>query len=110
MNKTANYYESEEMMVDTGDLLSLIGNARYNGVDSVLIHSEHLSEDFFDLKTGVAGEYLQKMNYSMKAAIVLCESHLEHPRFREMVFEANRSGDIVYFQDSHSAQAWLNNN
>ncbi len=108
MNSTLNYYESKEIIEDIGDFLDFIGNAGYSGVRSVLINSEHLTEDFFDLKSGVAGEYLQKLsNYALRAAILLDESHLEHPRFREMVFEANRSGSISYFKDKDAAIQWL---
>lgn len=108
MNSTKNYFETKDMIKDTGDFLDLIGNAGYSGMNCVLIDSKHLTEDFFDLRSGVAGEYLQKLsNYSMRAAIILDEIHLENPRFREMVFEANRSGSIVYFKDRNSAEEWL---
>lgn len=108
MEKTVRYFESTERMNDTGDFLDLIGNAGYRKATGVLIHSTHLPESFFDLKSGVAGEYLQKLsNYSVRAAIVLEESHLENPRFREMVQEANKSGNIAYFTDRDSAGDWL---
>ncbi|MBI9099889.1 MAG: DUF4180 domain-containing protein [Spirochaetaceae bacterium] len=108
MNKTAKYHESENLIAHISDFLDFIGNARYNGTANVLIHSGHLTEDFFNLKSGVAGEYLQKLsNYVMRAAIILDETHLEQPRFREMVFEANRSGDIAYFKDKETAFSWL---
>ncbi len=109
MNSTTNYFESSQLMKDTGDFLDLIGNAAYNRASGVLIHSAHLPELFFNLKSGIAGEYLQKLsNYAMRAAIILDGSHLEHPRFREMVSEANQSGDIAYFKEIGSAREWLN--
>lgn len=102
------FYESRELICDISDFLSLLGNAGYHGNGKLLIQSHHLTDDFFNLKSGLAGEFLQKMsNYSIKAAIVLDQSHLEHPRFREMVSESNRQGLIVYFKDQNLAEAWL---
>jgi len=109
MNSTKNYYESVEQIKNLSDFLDFIGNARYSGTASILINPGHLTDDFFDLKTGLAGEYLQKIsNYAMRAAIILSESHLEQPRFREMVYEANKSGrSIAYFFDKKEAKEWL---
>ena len=109
MNNTTTYFESTQLMNNIGDFLDLIGNAGYNRASGVLIHSAHLPQLFFDLKSGIAGEYLQKLsNYAMRAAIILDDSHLEHRRFREMVSEANRSGSIAYFKEIESARNWLN--
>jgi len=108
MEKTALYFESTEMIKETGDFLDLIGNAAYRKASGVLIHSAHLPEDFFELKSGLAGEFLQKLsNYAVRAAIVLDDSHLERLRFREMVQEANKGGNIAYFTDVSSAGEWL---
>ncbi|MBN2657902.1 MAG: DUF4180 domain-containing protein [Spirochaetales bacterium] len=108
MEKTVQYYESTEMIKDTGDFLDLIGNAGYRGASGILIHSIHLPDAFFELKSGLAGEYLQKLsNYSVRAAIVLEDSHLNHPRFREMVREANKGGNIAYFTYAEAAGEWL---
>lgn len=97
-----------KLMRDTGDFLDLIGNAAYQRAPGVLVHSRHLPDEFFDLKSGIAGEYLQKLsNYGVKAAFVIENEHLNHPRFREMVGEANRQGLIAYFTDSVEAGSWL---
>lgn len=110
MNSAVRYYQSTEMINDTGDFLDLIGNAGYNRASGVLIHSHHLPEEFFDLKSRLAGEYLQKLsNYSMRAAFVIRDIHLEHPRFREMVLEANKGGNVAYFTSLEKAGDWLDN-
>jgi len=109
MNSTKKYYESMEQIKDLSEFLDFIGNARYRGTANILINSGHLTDDFFDLKSGVAGEYLQKLsNYAMRAAIILDKKHLENLRFREMVSEANKSGNIAYFSEMTGAEAWLN--
>ena len=62
MKNTKNYHESLEQIKDLSDFLDYIGNARYSGTSNILINSGHLTEDFFDLKSGLAGDYLQKLS------------------------------------------------
>src|SRR3546814_17343453 len=44
------------------DGVDLIGNVYYQGFEKVIVYRESLSHDFFDLKTGMAGEILQKFS------------------------------------------------
>ena len=90
---------------DAVDLLSLAGSEKTN---RVIIHADNLHQDFFDLKTGLAGEILQKFaNYFIKSAIILTPELAQHPRFREMVRESNRNGDTGYFDDREAAMQWI---
>ena len=46
-------------------------SADYHGASGIIAHEQNFSEAFFDLKTRIAGEMLQKYsNYGMKLAIV----------------------------------------
>ena len=47
---------------DIQDVLDLMANAGYLGADRILIHTENLPDGFFDLKTRIAGEILQKFS------------------------------------------------
>ncbi|MCP4162764.1 MAG: DUF4180 domain-containing protein [Deltaproteobacteria bacterium] len=108
MGISGNYVESRQHIGDTSDLLSLMAEAGSLCSSNLLIHSKHLTEEFFNLKSGVAGEFLQKFsNYSTRVAILLDESRLKHPRFKEMVLEANKQGDIAYFEDHEAGIRWL---
>lgn len=64
---------SSETPVKTGqdalELAELCGEAK---TDRLMIHREALPEDFFRLRSGVAGAVLQKfITYSLKTAIIL---------------------------------------
>jgi hypothetical protein len=81
------------------DALDLIGEAMRQGASLVLIPVERLGEDFFKLRTRVAGEIVQKfVTYRMRLAIVGdISGHLsESSALRDFVREANR-GDQVWF-------------
>ena len=82
------------------DAVDLIGEAQ--GADFIAIATERLDADFFRLRTGVAGQMLQKfMTYGRRVAIVGDISrHIEESTaFRDFVIESNR-GDHVWFVGS----------
>ncbi|WP_119727476.1 DUF4180 domain-containing protein [Thermomonospora amylolytica] len=58
-------------IVGEQDALDLIGNAGYQDAGWVVIPVARLHEDFFRLRTGVAGAILQKFaNYGMGVAVL----------------------------------------
>ena len=63
---------NELLLSSPQDALDLIATARYEtGCEALILPKEIVSEDFFILSSGLAGEVLQKfVNYSMKVAIV----------------------------------------
>jgi len=79
------------------DGLDLIGNADYLGAKHIVTSAEHFSERFFDLKTGLAGEVLQKFsNYKMKLTIQGEWAEVTSRALRDFIRECNR-GDSVAF-------------
>ncbi len=92
-----------------GDVNDLIGACFEHGTHSVLLHAQNLTEQFFDLSSGDAGEILQKLrNYHIKAAIVAPpDSVRRSTMFGEMAREESKSGDFRIFDDRDSAEAWL---
>lgn len=65
----------------------------------MVLYKESLNESFFDLKTGLAGEILQKFsNYRFKLAIVGDFSHYTSKSLRDFIYECNK-GNMVYFKD-----------
>lgn len=58
---------------------------------------ETLGEDFFKLRTGVAGELLQKCsNFRIRLAIVGDFSEYTSKSLRDFIYESNK-GNLVYF-------------
>lgn len=82
------------------DGLDLIGNVYYQGFEKVIIYQENLSPDFFDLKTGMAGEILQKFsNYRVRLAIVGDFSVYTSNSLQDFIRESN-TGKLVNFLSS----------
>jgi PadR family transcriptional regulator AphA len=90
---------------DVLDLLACCGDIESN---RVLIDEGHLSPDFFDLKTGLAGAVLQKFaNYYVRAAFVVNLSGIKSQRFQELMYECNKGGEVRFFDDAEQAEVWL---
>jgi hypothetical protein len=82
------------------DSLELLANLYYQGFDKIVMMESHLVEDFFDLKSGFAGEMLQKFStYKMKLAIVGDFSKYDSKSLSDFMSESNK-GATVNFVDS----------
>lgn len=70
-NKIAVINSSEIVIENVQDTLDLMANLDTQGARSIILHERNLIEDFFDLRSGFAGEILQKFStYRMKLAII----------------------------------------
>jgi hypothetical protein len=81
------------------DATDLIGDAKHAGAETVVIPVERLDEDFFRLRTGVAGELVQKfVTYGMRLAIVgdISAYIAESSALRDFMYEANRGRDVWF--------------
>ena len=73
-----------------------------------MLYAENLTEDFYQLRTGVAGDILQKfVNYYIKVVAVLTPELVYQGRFPEMVIEANRGRHFQAFYEREKAEQWL---
>jgi hypothetical protein len=65
--------------------------------DGIIVHQENIDERFFDLRSGLAGEMLQKVvNYRLRLAIVGEFSIYESKSLKAFIAESNRSNTIVF--------------
>ncbi len=82
------------------DATDLIGTIYYQGFDSVIVHKKNISPDFFDLKTGLAGEILQKFsNYRLRLIIAGDFSQYTSKSLQDFIYECNK-GKLVGFVTS----------
>jgi hypothetical protein len=79
--------------------VSLIGQARSSGPEMVLVPVERLDPKFFQLRTGVAGEFLQKfVTYQVPIAIIGDTSAFTagSKALRDFIRESNEHDDIWF--------------
>jgi hypothetical protein len=90
------------------DMLDLMVNVPSN---IIVVKKEMLDETFFDLKTGLAGEILQKLsNYSVKLGIVGDYSAYTSKSLKDFIYESNKVRHIVFVDTLEIAIEKLTNN
>ncbi|HHW12398.1 MAG TPA: DUF4180 domain-containing protein [Firmicutes bacterium] len=76
----------------------------------MMIHAPALAEDFFNLRTGLAGSVLQKfINYRIKVALVLPDQQKVKGKFGEFITEANNGNSFKVFNNKDEAENWILN-
>jgi hypothetical protein len=74
----------------------------------LLLDERDLARDFFDLRSGFAGELLQKFtNYRARLAIVVADPAVHGSRFGELVHEHRTNRSVRFFTSEQLARQWL---
>lgn len=96
---------NELLIQDVQSALDLMATVRYEtGSDRIVIDKSLVSESFFDLKTRLAGEILQKfINYRMKIAFVGDFSGYASQSLRDFIYECNNGSDILFLPTEEQA-------
>lgn len=89
---------SDAMLIRTPeDGLQLMVDLYYQDFDRFVLHRHQITPDFFDLKTGIAGEILQKFtNYRLRVVIVGDFSEIESKSLADFIFESNKGRQINF--------------
>jgi hypothetical protein len=78
------------------------------GSVGLILTERELSREFFDLRTGLAGEVFQKfINYRVRIAIVLVDPAPYGERFSELAHEHRTHGLIRFVDTIDDARTWL---
>ncbi len=81
-------------------VLDIFGDLMAKDCERLIIHERNLHPDFFDLKTRLAGEVLQKFsNYRVQIAIVGDFTKYSSKSLQDFIFESNKS-KYVFFTDT----------
>ena len=110
-NGTKKYIEvmfAESPFSTEEDAVDLVALCKENESNLLLLHSQAISEDFFKLRTGVAGQMIQKwINYHVKTAAVIPKEMVNQGRFKEMALESKKSNHFRIFETRDDAENWL---
>jgi len=108
ISKYIEIVSSEALISSEKDALEIISACYEHNAHLIMIHSEALTDDFFKLRTGVAGEILQKfVNYKFKVALVVGSEEKIKGKFKELLAETNKGNDYRTFNDAVEAEKWL---
>ncbi len=87
------------LITDVQSALDLMMAVKYEtGCTNIVISKEAITEDFFNLRTRLAGEILQKfINYDVRLAIYGDFSIYTSKALKDFIYESNH-GKNIYFQ------------
>lgn len=106
--KIAEVIAGAAVIATPQDFLDLIATVGYEGARSVIFQRHHLPEAFFDLRTRLAGEVLQKcVNYHMKLAVIGNFEAIDSQSLRAFILESNRGKLAFFVPDRETAIAKL---
>ncbi len=91
------------------DGADLLGNLYFQGYDKVILQEKNISPLFFDLKTKIAGEILQKfVNYKVRLAIVGDFSKYNSKSLNDFIYESNKGKAVNFLENRDQALEKLN--
>jgi hypothetical protein len=89
-----------------GDISDAIGAGIES--DGIILSEDDLAREFFDLRTGLAGELFQKcVNYGIRLAIVLPDPEAHGERISELAYEHRSNSLIRFVHSKNEAETWL---
>ena len=104
-NYTVAEVQSEEIIInEMQDALDLMADCNYQGADTIMLQEKNLVPEFFNLKTRIAGEILQKFStYRARLIIIGDFSKYESKSLRDFIFESNKVGRIIFASSKSEA-------
>lgn len=95
----------DSQIIDGQSALDAVMSASYSAdTQLIAIEKTALADDFFDLKTGIAGDILQKfINYHITAAVFGDFSSYQSEALKALMRESNRGKDFFFCETKEEA-------
>ena len=98
----------EDQIHTQGDLLQVLARCAEEETSRLVLSAESLHTEFFDLSSGLAGEFFLKLStYRVKTAIVLGPDTRLSSRYARLIAECNRGKEIHFCRSLSEAEDWL---
>jgi hypothetical protein len=76
--------------------------------DGIIFTEDDFAQEFFDLRSGLAGELFQKcINYNIRLAVVLPSPDAYGERISELAYEHRSHKMIRFVRSKDEAETWL---
>lgn len=109
INNIAVVKSDEIIIKDTQSAMDFIMTVKYETECSkIALNKEAITDDFFILSKGIAGEILQKfINYQIKFAVYGDYSKYTSKPLKDFIYESNNGKDIFFVKDTDEAVKML---
>jgi hypothetical protein len=106
--KIAEIIADDVIIKETQDALDIMANSNYQDAWKIIIYEKNIISTFFDLKSGLAGEILQKFStYRVQLAIVGDFSKYSGKSLKDFIFESNKHGHVNFVSSFEEAKEKL---
>lgn len=100
--------KGDEPLNSSQAILDLLGSFYPEQVEALILHEAELPPEFFQLRTKLAGEILQKLvNYRVKVAIVGEFQKYQSKALADFIYECNTGRQIFFVATREEALARL---
>ena len=105
VNDIAIINSGEIIIKDVQSAIDFIMSVKYEtNCSKIAINKKAITEDFFILSTGIAGEILQKfINYQIRFAIIGDYSKYTSKPLKDFIYESNNGKDIFFVANEDEA-------
>lgn len=109
INNIAVVNSNEMIITDVQTAMDFMMSIKYEtGCSKIVLNKEAITEKFFILSKGIAGEILQKfINYQIKFAIYGDFSKYTSKSLKDFIYESNKGKDIFFVSDADTAVKML---
>jgi hypothetical protein len=101
---------SDDVIIkNSQDALDLIATISYEyDCNKMIINKKNITEDFFELKNGIAGEIMQKyINYAASLGIVGEFNQYNSVSLKSLIYESNKNKRIIFISTKEDAIALI---
>lgn len=111
-NRIAEVISENIILNNSQDALNLMADCRHNYDSSkIILLKDNIHPNFFDLKTKLAGDILQKFStYDCQLAIIGDFTNIQSKSLHDFIYESNKAGRILFVKDLHEATEGLSGN
>jgi hypothetical protein len=105
--KFARITSRNTLFCDVDEALDLMATVRHTtGSNCMLVDASAIAPRFFELRSGLAGEILQKFStYMMKLAIIGDFSQYTSKSLHDFIYESNKGNHILFVSNEEEAVA-----
>lgn len=96
---------SDEILIQNPEQgLQLMVDLYYQDFDKIIIRAKNITPAFFDLKTGLAGEILQKFStYKVRLVIIGDFSTYPGKSLKDFIYESNKGRQVNFLESLEQA-------
>lgn len=104
-NTTAEILSDTIEIKNTQDALDIMATCMYQGASNIILYQKNITPDFFDLKTQIAGDILQKFsNYRIRLAIIGDFTKISSKSLNDFIYESNKHGLVRFVNTADDAK------